>query len=105
MNFRILCKISLDQYTEQTRSMSYANAQISSVGLRHFSRPYSSEIGCMSSVKTLLPSVGVSHVCSPYSAQLSCKSFVRFSSLVESHVSILKSLQFGLRYNAIKRTS
>jgi hypothetical protein len=75
-NFRILCKLTLDEYSEQKISMSNDNTQISSLWVRHDSRTYSSQIFCMGSVKTLLPSLGVSHVCSLYSAQLRCKSFI-----------------------------
>jgi hypothetical protein len=105
-SFRILCKLCSDPYSEQI-SMSNANTQISSLWVSHVSRHYSSQIGCMSSVKTLLHSVGVSHVCSPYSAQSSCKSYVIIwiSSLFESNVSRLTSIQFCFRLNAIKRNS
>jgi hypothetical protein len=103
-NFRILSMLTLDQYSQQIRSMSNDNTQISSLGVRHDWRPYSSQIGCMWSVITLLRSVGVSHVCSPYSAQFRCKSFViiRISSLVGSHFSRLTS---GFIKNANERIS
>jgi len=52
--------------------MSNAITQISSLGVRHVSTPYSKQIGCMPSVKTLLPSVAESHVFSSSLHHLSC---------------------------------
>jgi len=43
-DFRILCKLTLHPYSEQIRRMSNANTQMLSLGVRHVSRPYSSEI-------------------------------------------------------------
>jgi len=51
-NFRNLCKLTLHPYSEQIICMSNANTQIS-LGVRHVSRPYSSEIACQDTTTQL----------------------------------------------------
>jgi len=96
-NFRILCKLTFDPYSEQIGSMSNGNAQISSLGVRRFQallfrdrtymmRHYSNSFSWRKSF------------CSPYSAQLRCMSLViiRISSLVVSNVSRLMCISLAI---------